>query len=366
MKKFLSLLCCIPFLFSIAACAPFPSDDGDNDGPPAIVDPEPDPKPDPKPDPEPDPGPIVKEHNYLKDTLFTDGFRLSKLDEGAPDYHTKPLVTENSGVAPAWTIAQWSSKYDLMEGTRASRFGEYTFTYDKTTPAAKSVSVNTKTGDITITLNAEVEYENDRVENQPWPCVLMEQSWYGDELIRIADMQSLTMRMDYKVTKLEDKMHGAVNAGLHCAQAVWYVTLQNRNYDSPDYGKYIWFGILLYDNRLAGTVNDLFAAEDGGKEENTGAFIYQPSSSEWSETGLVPDIKQATEVRFDLLKAARSAYDLAIERNYLGSTKFDDLYIGATNFGFEVTGTYNVSADFSNLGIIWEEKANKPPAQNKG
>ena len=360
-------------MFSLAACAIVPDDGEGKVDPPeqtTPVTPE-DPekpttpeKPEEGKQPEQNP-PVVKENNYLNDVLFENGFRLTKLDEAAAEYHATPLVTSKANATPVWTLAQWSSKYDLMNGTRTGGFGEYTFEYGQTTPAAKEVTVNTKTGDISITLNAEAEYESDRVSGQPWPCVLVEQSWFGADLIRVADMQSLTMRMDYKVTKLENKMQGKPDTGLHCAQLVWYVTLQNRNLESADYGKYIWFGLCLYDNRLAGTVSKLYAAEDGGKEANTGAFIYQPSSSEWAPTGKVPGVKEKTQLEFDLLTSARQAYNLAIERNYLGSTQFEDLYIGSTNFGFEVTGTYNVAADISNLGIIWQQKKTLLPAQNK-
>lgn len=101
-------------------------------------------------------------------------------------------------------------------------------------------------------------------------------------------MQSLVLRMDYEVTKIEDKSYSAPNPALHCAQFVWYVTLQNRNADSADFGKYVWFGLNLFDNRMAGSVSDGFAAQDGGKEQNTGAFIYQPSSAVWADDGRVP------------------------------------------------------------------------------
>lgn len=365
MKKFICILLSVSFVLSLAACVVAPDDGESKVDPPeqtTPVTPEPETPGDGKHE---QTTPVAKENNYLKDVLFENGFRLTKLDEAAAEYHSTPLVTSKVNETPVWTLAQWSSKYDLMNGTRSGGFGEYTFEYGQTKPAAKAITVNTKTGDMSVALNAETEYESDRVNGQPWPCVLFEQSWFGADLIRVADMQSLTMRMNYKVTKLEDKMQGPAHSGMHCAQLVWYVTLQNRNSESADYGKYIWFGLCLYDNRLAGTVSEPYAAEDGGKEANTGAFIYQPSSSEWSPTGKVPGIKEKTLVEFDLFKSARAAYDLAIERNYLGSTKFEDLYVGATNFGFEVTGTYNVAADISNLGIIWKQKTTLLPAQNK-
>lgn len=48
----------------------------------------------------------------------------------------------------------------------------------------------------------------------------------------------------------------------------------------------------------------------------------------------------------------RQAYDLAIERGYLGEKKFEDLSIGGMNFGFEVPGTYNIGVEFESIGVF--------------
>ena len=308
---------------------------------------------------------LPEENNYLKNTSFEKGFRVYKTTEGVGDFHALPLETSLSNVQPDWTLAQWASKYDIIGAQRTAAFGEVSFVCGETSPPAKRVDVNTRTGNISLELNAETEYERDRLNGEQWPHLLIGQDWAGEELLRIADMQSLVLRMDYEVTKIEDKSYSVPNPGLHCAQFVWYVTLQNRNADSADFGKYVWFGLNLFDNRMAGSVSDGFAAQDGGKEQNTGAFIYQPSSAVWSDDGRVPSAGEEKEVSFDIVEEARSAYELAVERNFLGSTRFEDLYIGSTNLGFEVTGTYNIAAKIGNLGIVWREKAQTLPPQNK-
>ena len=55
--------------------------------------------------------------------------------------------------------------------------------------------------------------------------------------------------------------------------------------------------------------------------------------------------------RIDVVDIAHQAYELALERGYLGETKFEDLAIGGMNFGFEVPGTYNIGVEFESIGI---------------
>ena len=49
---------------------------------------------------------------------------------------------------------------------------------------------------------------------------------------------------------------------------------------------------------------------------------------------------------------------------YFQDTTWEDLYIGSTNFGFEVTGSYDIRVEISNLGLIASRNLNVLPAQN--
>jgi len=56
-------------------------------------------------------------------------------------------------------------------------------------------------------------------------------------------------------------------------------------------------------------------------------------------------------VKVDILPYIKSAYQLAKDRNYLSNTTWDDLYIGSTNIGWELPGTYNASVKISKLNV---------------
>lgn len=72
----------------------------------------------------------------------------------------------------------------------------------------------------------------------------------------------------------------------------------------------------------------------------------------FSNDGLIPTQGNKTRALLDIRPIAKEAYDLAIQRGYLGETKFSELYIGGMNFGYEVPGTYNISSDIESINVF--------------
>lgn len=302
----------------------------------------------------------------FKDSNFANGFRITKTDtaaEGGP-YHSEYLrhYSETSLKTPSWTMCQWGSKYDFYQNyNEVSSADNLEFTYTSkggkniagSFVPAKKLSFNSKTGSVYLECNAEVEYETPRGGSDPWVHVLLEQD-FGDNLVNVNACESLIMEAQFEIKKFEDKMGSDFNAGLHAAQVVWYVTLQNRNRESADYGKYIWFGINLWDNRSAGQVTNLYAQLDGG----TSSFIYNPSSRLYyaDNNFRLPEVNQKITASLDISDIARSAYNLAIQRGFLGTTQYEDLYVGGMNFGFEVPGTYNIGVEWDDIGVYYKLK----------
>lgn len=312
--------------------------------------------------------------DLIADHEFSKGFTVSVSKDGGevqPDgsvklYHDEALRMESVGAdkssVPEWTLAQWGSKYDFLdsyrlsyyEGGNALRIMSKGKTLNGEYVPAKVLDVNGSDSSIYIELNAQTEYDAPRRSGESWPHVLLSQD-FSDRLVHVASQKEIVMAMEFEITKFEDCMGASADRNLHCAQFVFYVTLQNRTKNSAGYGEYVWFGIGLWDNRNVGTVTSLFAAQDGGKENNTGAFIYSPSSSLYYPElgGVVPEAHTPVSMRCNIVEAARAAFDLAKQRNFLSNTAWEDLYVGGMNFGFEVTGTYNVGANISKVGIYY-------------
>jgi len=309
----------------------------------------------------------MEEQGYTSlflDKYFMNGFRISSNIDGAVQpYLDTPIKLIDNNENPSWTFAQWGSKYNILDyyqkavinGGSGLKYISEGKNFESEYLPAKIFSFDTVNGSVYMELNAETEYETPRIINQSWPHTLVEQSFYDESLLNLSKCSSVRMKMNFNISKFEDKMNGLANSNLHAGQFVWYVTLQNRNNESADFGKYIWFGLCLWDNRYENIEKPLFAAEDGGKEANTGAFIYSPESNLYYNGNKMPSALTDVNVDFDIMNIAKTAYNLAIERGYLGTTTFEDLYIGSMNFGFEVPGTYNVASTINNFNIFYKK-----------
>lgn len=302
------------------------------------------------------------------DSNWKKGFRVTKTFYGSGEspYHDNEKIDfynlyDNSNIYD-WTLAQWSSKYDLMDDDGKTISSDETGlihtitskgkTVDGTFVPAKKVTFNSLTGELELTANASVEYETPRPSNEKWVHLLLEQGAYKNngELVNVSKSSSIMMEARYTVTKCEDHMDGKANPSMHAAQLVWYVTLQNLNKNSKGYGKYIWFGLNLYDNRYEGKSTTLYSQYDKG----TGTGIYSPASSYYlsSIDGLMPSVGQETVAKIDVLSLAQLAYNEGKSKGYFDDTAYEDLYLGGGNFGYELPGTYDISTNFEAINVF--------------
>jgi hypothetical protein len=150
----------------------------------------------------------------------------------------------------------------------------------------------------------------------------------------------------------EDKSFGVANPSCHAAQLVWFITIQNRNKASKDYGKYIWYGMPLWDNRSVGKINNATSHHDAG----TDTLIYSMGGRHYlSETnGAIPQVGVRSRACADVYPIIKSAFAEAISKGYLGTTQWQDLAIGGMNYGFEVPGTYNIAASMHDVGVYYK------------
>lgn len=286
----------------------------------------------------------------IADTLFQNGL-LIKSPDGSLE---TTATTVNSGATPSWVLAQWNS-VDSIQQTNAV---DGVFTYADT---AKELVVDTNTGAISMDMKGSVEYADGgrTAVEQDWPHLVMEQNYYGEDLIHLSEMESVRMQMKYTVTKCENSIpaHNYDTSNLHCAQFVWYITLQNRTEGHTDYGKYMWFGMVLFDNRYPYTEY----GRTNKTADNSDQFIYQPGTADWSPTGLMPGVGDTITIDYDIMEVARIAYNEATKWNrwdtVFSSTTWEDLYVGAMNFGIEIPGTYDMSVDIEHVGMASVPKA---------
>lgn len=301
-----------------------------------------------------------------QDLNFKKGFKISKAfyDSGEPPHYEEKinLYEKYEQEPPIWTIAQWSSNFDIMiDGYNLNRSNDGLvneivsngkLVYGEEVPA-KRVQVDSRDGSIYLESNCQVEYTQPRVSSDPWVHLLLEQSFgnNGNELVFIKDLKSLYVEANYTIEKFEDIMGETANPNVHAAQLVWFITIQNRNINSSGYGRYIWFGIPLWDNRSVGKQTAVYSAHDKG----TDTLIYSMASSDYLKYngGVIPDINEKAKAKVDILNIVTNAFNNAKDKGYLANTNFEDLAIGGTNFGFEMPGTYNIGVKIDDLGVYY-------------
>ena len=290
----------------------------------------------------------------FKDTSYANGFFVGSTNEANPNVIGKLNYGGTVTATPVWEIAQWNClKNDLMKATYSFINNQYQYQVGTN---GNRIAVDKTNGTLTLECNASTEYglngitSNPRKANEPWPTLLCECTIPDVSILKIADQKEIHMRIDYKVLKLNDKMpSGTTDPTLHSAQFQWYITVQNRNTSSAEYGKYIWFGLCFHDKRY--DYAPFFAAQDGGKENNTGMFIYVPDMKPIMSAQGKAEIGKKFSVDVDVLPIIHSAFTLAQQRNFLTKTKWEELYIGTTNIGWEVPGTYDVAVEINQLNI---------------
>ena len=296
-------------------------------------------------------------------TLFGDPYIKNGIHILAVDGTAgKTIGFGSSQGAASWTFAQWHSRYDLRnyeslkykdKGTAFELASYGAKNSDGQYIPAKILKIDTKIPSIYMELNAELEFDKPKEDGEGWPHTLLSQDFSGN-LVHVCEQKEIKAHMEYAVTKFVDRMNGQADASRHCAQLVWYVTLQNRNPESDGFGQYIWFGFNLWDNRHSGGVCPEYAAQDLGKEDATKAFIYQPASTVFFDEKRMPTVGEQTKIEFDFLPLAKQAFELAKSRGYLPQTTWEDIYIGSMNFGWEVTGIYNVGVQIDTVGIYYK------------
>lgn len=296
----------------------------------------------------------IVETQLIADRTFQHGFNVKSQTDGIATPIGQLRLDENDTAAPLWNIGQWYcgyyhkddqelyDSYNIMNATHTVNGTKHTFI-----DASKKLSVDTETGAIGMRLLGTEEYTSNRKENEPWPHILLEYSM--TENCALSELKSVRFEMDFMLTKLSDgySSPSEIDKNLHSAQFVFYCTLRNNNAQSEDYGSYIWFGLNLFDARYE--IVPAYASQDSGKEINTGAYIYQPISSVYCETPT--RLGEEQHINFDMLPRMKDAFKSAQDARFLVNTKWEDLELCSGNFGFEVTGIYDIAAEITTLNL---------------
>ncbi|MCC7493189.1 MAG: hypothetical protein IT204_12605 [Fimbriimonadaceae bacterium] len=280
------------------------------------------------------------ETELIGDPQFQRGFRVSA---PTPGKHVEAgqLRPDPTAEAPLWRLAQWSSRYPLECGEPVRQEGACRWAN-----AGKQVVVAPAQhphGELLLGVNGSAEYpDHARRRGEPWAHLLIEQGLASRP--GIASLQALRLHLEARLVESRRVETPDYQRGLHAAQFLMFLTIQNLNRQSAGYGDFVWFGIALYDDRHRviprGCHGDL----------GTGKLIYSPASDTWA-TGSLHDGDWVTFAG-DLLPEIRAALAAAWEKGFCqGSRDLADYRVSGLNLGWEVPGTFDVAAQIRGLRL---------------
>ncbi len=246
-----------------------------------------------------------------------------------------------------WQIQQTGCIYDLNDVynpiTEAypSKEGDFY----KFEGYSNYLRVNPSSGEIVMGLDASKEYEAPRKDRENWPHLLLQTSLV--ETTALSELEALQFSIDLSLS-VENKMSASeYNPSLHAAQFLLYFIVNSSS--AVDAGEYFWFGIPFYDNRDEGARKPS-AMIDNGTSGNTGKVIYQMGTSKIDPEGF--QLEKDYDIRLDLLEEFSSALLEVQKLGRLTSTTVEDLSISYMNIGFELPGTFDCEARFSNFSLL--------------
>jgi hypothetical protein len=277
----------------------------------------------------------------IRDPRFERGFSLYAPKTGKKVIVDTLRVREETA-EPVWGLAQWSSRHSLA-GAKPERLqsGAVRFANE-----AKAVTVGppgTDDGDLSLRVSGKVEYgDRARKKGEPWPHLLVEQDLTGHP--SLAELKALPFAVSVRLRHVEKFAAPDYTPQLHAAHFQLFITVQNRNRQSPGFGDFYWFGIPLYDDRHR--IPRAFMAPDVGLSK----FIFTPPGETFTEES-VHDGNWVT-VRRDLLPLMLEGLKAAWERGFLkDSRELSDYRLGGMNMGWEVPGIFNVALQAKDLSL---------------
>ena len=291
---------------------------------------------------------MLEKRSILSDTAYQNGFMifgLSPEKDGAVPKAYFPEGCDKTGTVH-WQICQWYGGYSLADPKYAKQTELSAGVRQIETPSLKFICDSNQN---LLTFNvktSKVYAEPRKAGDQGWTHLLISQNFSSeDNWNKASEMEKFIVSMDTKLTKFEDHMGDAFNKDIHAAQFLMFIVTANTNQNSPDYGKYIWFGIGMFDNRQE--------MSEGGAmwDKGTQAMMYGLPTKDtlvgdyhYFKDGKVQAGEDTPWVSYevDVLKHLETALAVTQYQGYLLDTTIDDISFTAFNLGWEVPGTYDV------------------------
>ncbi len=287
---------------------------------------------------------LAQEENGMKNMIQDADFR-----QGATIISpAKPLrmvgklpLSDMPDAQSIWLVTQWHSKCNIRTIPLVIEDGAYVYKNEYKTVARDP------DGTLTLRVNASEEYSRVRESIQdPWVHLYFEQRFA--EPHPIGDAEEMRMQVKFAVPHFRDATpDGKTDPSVHAVIAMVYIILKDMNPESPAFGQYINFCVMLYDNRTGVTPEDWFVDTGYNPQDATQMMIYQMDSSEYVD----PVYADGTwhTVDFDPLPFFKKALAISQEQGCMVGSKFEDISVSSVFFGFEMPGMMDCEIKIKDL-----------------
>ena len=247
-----------------------------------------------------------------------------------------------------WDLVQWTSRESVpTEPTLAS---EQVRTWSNALKAVTLRRPGSEAGDLELAVNGWEEYgERARREGEPWVHLLVEQ-FFADPPA-LTEIAAARFRIAARLVRSRLRKTDDYSPGRHAAQFQVFLTVQNRNRASAGFGRLLWFGIPLYDDRHR------FPLEHKTKDTaGSEMFIFTPPGDAYA-------LKSAHDgdwvrVDRDLLPLLRESVESAWAKGFLReSRELGDYRVTGMNMGWEIPGIFDASVAVRDLSLTVTKRA---------
>jgi len=178
---------------------------------------------------------------------------------------------------------------------------------------------------------------------EPWVHLLVEQ--YFADPPSLTALTSARLRLKARLLQSEFLRTDEYSPGLHAAQFQLFLMLQNRNRQSPGFGKLVWFGIPIYDDRSR-FPKEHKAQDFGG----TAMFIFTPGGEVFTDRSAHD--REWITIDKDLRPLFVESLETAWQRGFLRESRdLADYRITGMNLGWEVPGLFDVAVQVRDLSL---------------
>lgn len=283
------------------------------------------------------------ERELIRDPHFQNGFLLLEPKPGKRVVYGE-TTDASASAKPVWDLCQWSSRFPLEAG-RAKHSPDGSLFFIN---AAKRVCLGTPGSagaDLSLGVNASVEYAGRarKSPGEPWVHLLVQQEL--EQPPSLADLASCRFQVEARLAHAKLFRTDDYTPARHAAQFLIFLTVANRNPQSPGHGQYFWFGIPLYDDRAR--MVPAYQAKDFG---DTKMFIYTLASDVFTKQS-THDGQWVTFAK-ELLPLMREGLAAGWQHGFMaGSRDMADYRVTGIVIGWEVPGIFDVELQLRNLSL---------------